>query len=76
MTYRKITELDCYKGDVIEENLSKSVADLNSRLEQLNKQLNDHPTATQSIPLQSKGAPTLTETAQTNINSQLPANNM
>jgi len=59
------------KVNVIEENLSKSVADLNSRLEQLNKQLNDHPTATQSIPSQSKGAPMLTETAQT---SQLPAN--
>jgi len=64
-------KLNCYKGEC---NLSKSVADLNSRLEQLNKQLNDHPTATQSIPSQSKGAPTLTETAQTNINSQLPAN--
>ena len=62
----------------IEENLSKSVADLSSRLDQVNKRLKDHhtpsSTSVQQTISQDKGAPSFAESLQNATINQLPIN--
>jgi len=56
----------------IKVNLSKSVADLSSRLKHLNKQIKNHPTSSQPATSHGKGASTLVESPQNTIINQLP----
>jgi len=62
----------------IEEKLSKSVADLSSRLDQLNKHLKDHPTSSSTSVQQTisrdKGAPSFAESLQNATVNQPPIN--
>jgi len=61
------------KVQVIEENLSKSVADLSSRLEQLDKQLiiKDQSSPIQLTTSHGKGTPTSTDTPHNATTNQL-----
>jgi len=62
------------KVQVIEENLSKSVADLSSRLEQLDKQLTNQPSPIQLTTSHGKGTPTSTDTPHNVTTNQLSIN--